>query len=424
MDGNISRRQLLRALVGTLGLAGVCRALGVPFENGMAQGRDEQVHFPMVARTGADDGTPTPTPPQRLTPAPEPTATVPAPPSGSSVVHVHGEGATAWDFGDDYYGDFVDQDVVDEMVDQGVTALTDASSAAEAWQALVPDYSPGKAIAIKVNFNNNWVCQPTHVNLNNVIHPINAVVRGLKLAFPFFDEKDVWVYEACQSWQTRQLSERFVAGCLYPGVRFFDYSCHEPARYDNDDPTALITWNNLPGIADPPETRLTDVLVNATYLIDMPIIKRHWATGITGALKNHYGSLANAMGLHDWTYPTGDNYGGTDWNPIVDVNLNTHIADKTVLILMDALYGNWVCNNSKPEPWTTFGDGAPDSILLAADPVAVDSVMCDLLDAEKQVDSFSDDCLAYADSVGLGTYERGDPWGDGYSLIDYLYLPL
>lgn len=419
MRSKMSRRQVLIGLVGALGLAGLCRALGIPLDEGMAQERDGQVHFPLVARTGTDDSTPTPTPPPRMTPSPEPTATVPPPPTGSRVVHVHGEGATAWDFGDDYYGEFVDQDVVNAMVDEGVTALTGTPSAAEAWETLVPNYSPGKAIAIKVNFNNNWDCQPTHVNLNNAIHPINAIVRGLKRAHQDFEEEDVWVYEACQCWNNREISGRFVNGCLYPGVRFFDYSCSESSTYNNTEADALVDWNNPQGISDPPTTRITDVLVDADYLINIPIMKRHWAAGITGALKNHYGSIADAWGLHDWTYPTGNNYGGDDWNPIVDLNLNTHIADKTVLILMDGLYGNHACNNSKAEPWETFDDGPPNSLLFAFDPVAIDSVMADILDAEEELDATARDVLICGDAAGLGVYDTVP-----YTKIHYVYLPI
>jgi len=406
----VSRRTVLKAFVAAAGGLGV-KAL-TRCAAGAGRPSEELRGWACLPSIGCRETSPTPVR----------KATKSGPPFGSTVVHIRSQGATTWDFGDRYYGDFVDQDVVNEMVDEGVTALTETAAAPEAWRALVPDYSPGKAIAIKVNFNNSWVCQPTHVNLNNVIHPINSIVRGLKLAYQSFDESDVWIYEACRSWQTREVSDRFVAGCLYPGVRFFDYSCHEHAGYENDDPTALITWNNPPGIAGPPETRLTDALVNATYLINMPIIKRHWAAGITLAMKNHLGSIANAWALHDWVYPTGGEYGGTLYNPIVDLSLNPHIADKTVLILADALYGNWRCNNSKAEPWASFGGSAPDSLLLATDVVAVDCVMCDLLDAEQQVGAFADDYLVYASTVGLGTYERGDPWGDGYDQIVYEYV--
>jgi len=351
-----------------------------------------------------------------------------AAPGPPRVVHVHDPGATSWDFGSQYYGHYVDQGAVDSMVDQGVMALTGTAAVATAWSRLVPDYQAGKAIAVKVNFNNCWVCSPTHLNLNNTIHTINAIVRGLKMAYSDLDESDVWVYEAAQvpvyEWGRREIASRFVDGCLYPGVRFFDYSCNDAAEYDNTDPTALIDWNPPSGTPDPPTTRLTDVLVGATYLIDIPLMKRHWSAGITGALKNHMGSIADPWELHPWMYPSGQYYQGTTWNPIVDIWRNTHIADKTRLILLDGLFGNWECNNSKAKPWSTFGNSAPDSLFLATDPVAIDSVMADFLDAENPLSSTARDVLVYADHAGLGVHEEGDPWGSGYSLIDYVKIVL
>ena len=34
------------------------------------------------------------------------------------------------------------------------------------------------------------------------------------------------------------------------------------------------------------------------------------------------------------------------------------------------------------------------------------------------------DVLQYASLVGLGTFERGEPWGSGYTKLDYLRVEL
>jgi hypothetical protein len=69
---------------------------------------------------------------------------------------------------------------------------------------------------------------------------------------------------------------------------------------------------------------------------------------------------------------------------------------------------------------------SPNSLLLSTDPVAIDSVMTDLLHAEGLgggVEDWADDYLELAAGAGLGTYERGDPWSgsDGYGRIDLIY---
>ncbi len=445
MRKKLSRRELLRLLALVAGKAGIGALTGCkPLAGRAADDLEPRAYLPLVmgGESSAVIPTPTNTPIATLTKTPTPTATLtktstatatPAvtPTSssvGSRVVHVRDIGVTSWNYGNTYYGNYVNQARVDTMVERGVKALTNASSLAQAWQTLVPGYAPGKGIAIKVNFNNNYqTCNSTNLELDALIHPINALIKGLFAAYPNFQTSDIWIYDATgqayPDWGPRNINTRFKAGCLYPGVRYFDSFCNEKAGYTSANPSANVVWRNPPGIATPPSgIKVTDVLVNATYVIDIPIVKRHWGTGVTLAFKNHFGSIENCYPLHDWVYTWERYYGGVFYNPLVDIYRNANIAGKTVLVIGDALFGNWENNYSKAKPWVTFGNRAPDSLLFATDPVAIDCVMCDFLDAELQLDDAADDYLVYANSVKLGTYERGNPWGSGYNLIDYVYL--
>jgi len=368
-------------------------------------------------------------------------------PGRPRVVHVHAPGATSWDFGDDYYGNFVDQNVVNAMMDQGVMELTGASTVAEAWQFIIPSYTPGQTkIAIKANFNNCWYCDMCRENCDDwqlrtdaLIHPLNALLRGLLLAFPALNLGDIWIYDATvgdnPEVSTRRIPARFKDGCLYTGVRFFDpavqYPCQgtERAGYDSTDPTAVITWHNPPGIPTPPTVKVTDVLVNATYVINMPIIKKHGGAEVTLSFKNHAGSISNFAPFHDWVYYSGSNY-SPDYNPLVDIYRNPHIQGKTILTIADGLFGNWERNETKSQRWLTFGNQAANSLFFSIDPVALDCVMCDLLNAENvaqgngSLRDMADDYLVLAAEAGLGTYERGDPWGSGYNQIEYVPIEL
>jgi len=332
------------------------------------------------------------------------------------------------------------------MVDQGVIELTGTSSVSAAWQAIVANYTPGKAIAIKANFNNCWYCDMCRENcetwqlaIDALIHPINAIIRGLRTAYPSFQNSDIWVYDATigdnPGVSERRIPARFKDGCLYSGVRFFDaanqYPCSGTSRatYNSTDSTATVTWHNPGGIPTPPTIKVTDVLVNAAYIINVPIIKRHLGTGITLSFKNHFGSIAYPNQLHNWVCRGSTNYGGTNYNPVVDIYRNPNIQGKTVLILGDGLYGNWEGNERKSRPWRTFGNRAPDSLFFATDPVAIDCVMADFLeqeDIQQSIEFFpmSRDYLIYAASLNLGTYEKGNPWGSGYSQIQYHRIEL
>lgn len=412
-----SRRDFLKgAILAGAGLLLGNRMRACPgVSDTIAQGAtpSPRAYLPLVMKEATPTATPTSTP--TATPTSTPT-TIPPAPGSPKVIHVHSTEATYWDFGNDYYGDYVRQDVVNNMVDRGVMELTGASTVAEAWRVLIPDYAPGKAIAIKVNFNNaHWSCEETDTDIDALIHPVNAIVRGLKLIG--VAEADIWVYDA-----TRPIPNRFVSGCLYPGLQYFASRCRAEATFDSDDPNAGVHFSPPGGIPAPADQKITDVLINATYLINIPIMKMHGLTEVTLGFKNHLGTVYDPSDLHDHIGLWKPYYSST-YNPMVEIYSNPHIRYKTRLVVGDGLFGNRRDNVSAPESWTTFG-GAPNSLFFAVDPVAVDCVMCDFLDAEAGIDDRAYEHLQVAEEAGLGTYERGDPWGSGYSHIDYRYVEL
>jgi hypothetical protein len=344
-------------------------------------------------------------------PLPTPVATPTQAVTGPRVIQVYSNSATTWTGTDPLYYNYVNQAVVDTMVDQGVMSLTGAATVADAWRALLPAYQSGQRIAIKVNFNNSGTCSNADGSINALIQPVNAVIRGLKMIG--VDEADIWIYDAI-----RWIPNRFVNGCRYAGVRFFDRECRNPATFSSADPNAVVVFSPPAGIPLPAAVRISDVLINSTYLINMPILKIHPTPGVTLAFKNHFGTIDHPLGLHDYI-GVGWQYYRSDYNPLVEIYRNPHIADKTVLTVSDALIGCLSRVGYQPALWQTFGNQPPNSLFFAKDPVAIDSVMTDFLDAETDVDARSRDYLRLAEAAGLGIFELGDPWGSGYNRIDF-----
>lgn len=356
-------------------------------------------------------------------------------PSPHRVVSVHDTDATSWTFPctssgscAEYYGDdtYVDQDVVDQMVISGMKALTGEDTIDDAWQAILPAYQPGEVIAIKVNFNDSIMGGGTSGYGDNDAYVdalpqlINSIIDGL--TSNGVSDEDIWIFDV-----SRYITDRFRDRIDSTSVRYFDRYGNgadvEAATFSSTDPSADIVFTDTVYSGS---HSVSDVLVNADYLINVPIMKRHGGAGITLAFKNHLGSIngfySGGHSMHNYIYLSNGNYVSSS-NPMVDISLNSNIRDKTVLIIGDALYGGWSSNNTPPERWDSFGDDSPNMLFFGADPVAVDSVMFDYLDREGYVNPKSEDILILAANAGLGVHERWNNDTDRvYQTIDYIEI--
>lgn len=318
-------------------------------------------------------------------------------PGQPKVIHVRDTDATSWNGSSNYYWQYVNQSVVTAMVDQGVMALTGTSTRADAWRALLPNYTAGK-VAIKINFNNSG-----NGNIIDALYqPINAIIQGLTAIGVALS--DIVIFDA-----VRPIPTYFRNGCT-AGVTFCEVG-------DTDFPTPISF--SRPGI---PAQYLARVVTEAAYLINVPILKSHSITGVTLGFKHHFGSINQCSQLHDYVDPNNGTYYRSDHNPLVDIYLNPHIRNKTVLIVGDALFGSKDNTNSVPIPWNLF-DGFPESLLFATDPVAMDCVMFDLLAEEPAYYAWDEaaEYLLLAAAAGLGTYDHvAHPWtSGGYTHITY-----
>jgi len=338
-------------------------------------------------------------------------------PGKPKVVHVYCQRATDWNFLTGWWCDHVDQGVVNKMVDRGLMELTGRRSRAAAWQALLPDYAPSQRVAIKVNLNNAHSVADNDNVVDATIEPVNAVIAGLKEIG--VAASDIWVYDA-----VRSIPTRFQNGCDYPAVHLSGDSTSNPQGFSTTEKVSFQPPPGEPGLAD---QHISNVLVNADYLINMPLMKKHGAAWVTLSFKNHFGSIEDCAALHEYTFPYEDDYTSA-YSPLVDIYKNPHFGAKTVLTIGDGLFGSRSSQNSVPEPWATFGDDSPRSLFFSQDPVAMDSVIYDFLDAEADVRVHGDDYLALAAHAGLGVFEHRDPGASNreawYSQIDYRYLDI
>ncbi len=223
----------------------------------------------------------------------------------------------------------VDQSVLNSMVGKAVQAFTGSLSEAAAWKKL---FKPSDVVGIKVN---------TLFRIGASTHPevVASIIAGLK--FAGVREENIIVWDR----NDRELSQSgFVINRSGKGV-----ACYGTEGEYEDEPTRVGSFSG----------KMSKILTQKiTALINVPILKDHSISGITCAMKNHYGSHHNPSAHH-----------GNNCDPfLAELNSIPAIREKTRLIICDAL-----------RPIAQGGPGhKPEyaweyrSVLVGADPVAMD----------------------------------------------------
>jgi uncharacterized protein (DUF362 family) len=371
------------------------------------------------------------------------------------VVWVHDPAAATWQKTTGYwwYDTYTDPDRVSQMFSSSIQWLTGQTTDSGAWESIFRyynqrhgkggvGYQAGEKIAIKCNLNQCG--SHGHEGNDSYTAPqlLEAVLRQL-VSVVGVAPSDITVYDA----------SRRVPSTLYDlgsarelaGVRFADTQGSDGRIKANRDPNAMLRASN-PAV---PPRWVPDFVSEASYLINLAGLKGHVLTGVTLCAKNHFGSTwvedgqrfwpGNAIHGHvnafDTTQPWGQSSFARPARPmgsyeaLVDLMGYKHLGGKTILYIVDALYGalhmGTSVKNSPKWQMEPFNDDWPSSLFVSQDPVAIDSVCVDFLRSEPTMtyvaapDNYStvDDYLheaAMAHDPCSRTFY--DPDGAGYGL--------
>lgn len=328
-------------------------------------------------------------------------------PPENRVVRIHNDQAHDWDFNDapgNRYYDHISQSAIDDMLDQGVLSLTGETDTTAAWRGIMRTNNPagyvsGDRVAIKVNNNNRWADDQGQPNSDPEI--IGAVVAGLKSIG--VSESDIFVYDTSRR-QIARVTDGVQA--VYPGVTFVGLA--ETVR----DEDAWVTFSSAA------DQRLPTVVSQSQHLINLHMMKGH-KPGITGAMKNHFGTIETPSALHP----------DLELGPTLsELNNNPHIKDKTRLLLTEAIFCNPSSYSNPPVQLSyldLFPEGTPNSLFLATKPVSLDSVLYDYIGAEQNNNGgwLGPDTWLHvaASDFDLGIHEHGTLSAGTYSTVDFTY---
>jgi len=277
---------------------------------------------------------------------------------------------------------------VKEMVDRAVLELTGAKTLADAWAIILPDLGPEDCVGIKVNVINPKL--PTHPEA------VQAVVEGLRTIG--VKENNIIVWDRVGDNMLGSLPKSgFKINAGAEGVRCLGTD-HESAGFDE------TVKAQVPSLEyEFPVSRLASDRVK--YTINLPVLKDHGVPGVTYALKNYYGCipLADSRLFAKIKVPMMHTRNA---NPqLAELYNNPVFRDKTRLHLGDALI---ISHHDGPGGPPT---AAAYTIHAATDPVAMDALGLEILDAKRKESGLEPVApkagfIAAAEKLGLGTADR------------------
>ncbi len=270
-----------------------------------------------------------------------------------------------------------DPDVVREMVAQGMRALTGDQNPRDAWARFI---APSDVVGIKVNCSGAPGLVSSPVVVAEIVR--NVMDLGLK-------PDAIWVYERFEDQIKMVRYDRWLpAGVnIWTAETFRGSSqAYDPATYvettffDEDD-----TRSNMARM----------VSGRFTKIINVPMVKDHGASGVTGCLKNiAYGSFSNVARSHSGTVTNTYSFIGT-------LAAVEPLRSRTVLQIMDGMRGVWHGGPFLLDKKFVF---YPKRLLFGTDPVAMDRLLIDIVDEKRKAE--------HAASVWDRSMKYVNPGGD------------
>jgi uncharacterized protein (DUF362 family) len=255
----------------------------------------------------------------------------------------------------------VSQPAVRAMVDEGMKALTGESAAKDAWAKF---FAPSDVVALKVNPSGAPGTVTSIALIREVVQALNSV--GVP-------NKNLIVYDR----NSNQLEVNGYHALVPPGVRVVGLDQRwsvKGERRGGYDPNVFVEMDCF-GERETRSYLASIVSTEANKVIDLPCLKEHNASGVTGCLKNlAYGSFNNVARTHvdPKTY--------TD--PVIAVMCTAGpLRSKSVLHIMDGIRAVY---HSGPFAWNPEFVWEAKTLLIGTDPVAVDRVELEIVDQKRK----------------------------------------
>ncbi|MBI5474124.1 MAG: DUF362 domain-containing protein, partial [Ignavibacteriae bacterium] len=332
------------------------------------------------------------------------------------------------------------QGVIDTMVSTAIRGLTGEATDSAAWNVIFRfhntrrgrgnvGYASGEKIFIKINVVSSWNGNFNPVDLSA---RTDVVYRGVSETSPAIvlsvlrqlvivvgvAQSDIYVGDPMRHIYKHAYD---LWHAEFPNAHYLDVSGYENLGRERvvKSTTARVKYSDRGtvlrsgGTTGTPiyEDSLYTIFEQATYMLNVPMLKGHKRAGVTMFAKNHFGSHVRASASHvhgglvapnEENPPTRSGYGL--YRVQVDLHGHELLGKRNLFYLMDAL---WATDYELDTPlkWMMqpFNNDWMSSMFASLDPIAIESVGYDFLRTE------------FTSARGAGTYVQM------YGTDDYLH---
>src|SRR6516162_6180741 len=251
----------------------------------------------------------------------------------------------------------VSESVIRQMLERALRELTGTEDAREAWSKFV---EPKDVVGIKINPSGAPACCSSPELVREIINAVQSAevpARNIVVYDRFGYEMDMGGYQVL----------------MPPGIRVLgvqddrlDASGYDAEIYCQAD--FFGEWETRSYMA-------SVVARQINKIINVPTLKDHSASGVTGCLKNvGYGTFSNVARSHRAPF--------SFTNPLIGVMCSVEpLRSKTVLNIMDGTRMVWHGGPLTQNQSFIYQAGI---LLVSTDPVATDTIELDLIEKKRQ----------------------------------------
>lgn len=252
----------------------------------------------------------------------------------------------------------VSQPIVRNLLERAMKELTGETSARDAWARFI---DPKDVVGIKINPSGAPACCSSPEVIREIIDAVRSVgvpTRNIVVYDRYSYEIDIGSYQAL----------------LPPGIHVIGIQDAFSGSGTGYDPRVYCDANFF-GEWETRSYMASIVARDLTKIINVPTMKDHSASGVTGALKNlAYGTFNNVARTHRAPY--------TFTSPLIGMMCTVEpLRSKAVLHIMDGMRQVW---HGGPLTQVQQFIDQPGILMAATDPVAMDTVELEAIEQKRR----------------------------------------